>query len=60
MSQERDRLGLKMDEQFAYGEVIPMYYMPLLSLCEPKPGEVLYDLGCGAGKPLVYAALAAP
>ena len=37
-----------------------MYYIPLLSLCEPKKDEILYDLGCGSGKPLVYAAMASP
>jgi precorrin-6B methylase 2 len=31
-----------------------------MRLCEPKPGEVFWDLGCGAGKCMVAAALGFP
>ena len=43
-----------------YGEVVFYYFIPLLEYAKPKPGEVFYDLGCGAGKPLLTASLAFP
>ena len=37
-----------------------MYFIPLLEYTKPQPGEIFYDLGCGAGKPLITASLAYP
>ena len=37
-----------------------MYFIPILEYTKPKPGEVFWDLGCGAGKPLITASLAFP
>ena len=37
-----------------------MYFIPILEYAKPKPGEVFWDLGCGAGKPLITASLAFP
>ena len=37
-----------------------MHFIPLLEYVKPMPGETFYDLGCGAGKPLIVAALAYP
>ena len=46
--------------QYTYGEVVPMHFIPLLEYIKPQPGDVFYDLGCGAGKPLLAASLAYP
>ena len=35
-------------------------FIPLLEYVKPQPGEILYDLGCGSGKPLITASLAFP
>ena len=37
-----------------------MYFVPLLDYAKPQPGEVFWDLGCGAGRPLIAASLAFP
>ena len=37
-----------------------MYFIPLLEYAKPKAGEIFWDLGCGAGKPLITASLAFP
>lgn len=31
-----------------------------MELTNPQPGEVFWDLGCGAGRPLFIASLAFP
>ena len=36
------------------------YFIPLLDHVKPKAGETVYDLGCGAGKPLLIASLTYP
>lgn len=36
------------------------YFIPLMELCQPKAGEVFWDLGCGGGRPLIIASLAFP
>ena len=46
--------------QFTYGEVVPMHFIPLLEYVKPAAGDIFYDLGCGAGKPLLVASLAYP
>ena len=37
-----------------------MHFIPLLEYIKPQPGDIFYDLGCGAGKPLLAASLAYP
>ena len=46
--------------ELIYGEVVFQFFIPLLEYAKPKAGEVFYDLGCGAGKPLVTASIAYP
>lgn len=43
-----------------YGEIRFMSLIKLLDLAEPKPHEVLIDLGCGTGKTLLTAGLCFP
>ncbi|CAG9324759.1 unnamed protein product [Blepharisma stoltei] len=57
---ERKRLKITGKCEFTYGEIEFMHMVPIFELCKPKEGEVFYDLGCGAGKCLVAAALAFP
>ena len=46
--------------ELIYGEVVFQYFIPLLGYAKPQKGEIFYDLGCGAGKPLITASLAFP
>ena len=46
--------------EFTYGEVMFHQFVALLNLAEPKPGDVLWDIGCGGAKPQTIAALAFP
>ena len=39
---------------------MPMHFIPLLEYVKPAAGDIFYDLGCGAGKPLLVASLAYP
>ena len=57
---ERSEKELHNQTAFIYGEIVFMYFVPLLEYAKPQPGEVFWDLGCGAGKPLVTASLAFP
>jgi precorrin-6B methylase 2 len=53
---ERERL--KTDNpSFTYGEITFPSIAVSLAIAEPKPGEVFYDLGAGAGKAVFCAAL---
>lgn len=53
---ERERL--KTDNpSFTYGEITFPSIATCLAIAEPKPGEVFYDLGAGAGKAVFCAAL---
>lgn len=45
------------DEAFTYGEIDFLSFILLLEEAKPKPGEVFYDLGSGAGKAVFAAAL---
>lgn len=58
-NEEREEKGLR-NHEFTYGEVVFETFVAVLEKAEPKPGEVFWDLGCGAGRPLVTAALAYP
>ena len=57
---QTDFFSFLTEPEFTQGEVVCHYFIPLLDYVEPKPGEVFYDLGCGAGKPLLIASLAFP
>ena len=46
--------------EFTYGEVLFPYFIPLLNIAAPKQGEVFWDLGCGAGRPLFIASMVFP
>ena len=46
--------------EFTYGEVTFPSFIPLIEFVNPKPGEILYDLGCGSGRPMMIAAMAFP
>ena len=59
-TKEKARLNLNTQQEFAYGEIAPVYFIPVINYAQPKPGEVFYDLGCGAGKPLLTASIAFP
>ena len=37
-----------------------MHLIPLIEFAKPKSGEIFYDLGCGAGRPVITTALAFP
>lgn len=57
---ERNRLEVANQIEFTYGEVLFAYFVPLLELAKPKEGDVFWDLGCGAGRPLAIASLCFP
>lgn len=47
-------------DEYTYGEVVVSSFAELLKMCKPIPGEIFYDLGCGAGKAVFTAALCFP
>lgn len=53
---ERDNLGLD-DDACVYGEIQFLPFFALLDKVEPRANEVFYDLGSGAGKAVLAAAL---
>jgi hypothetical protein len=57
---ERKRLGVSGKSEFTYGEVEFVHMIPVFELCEVQAGQVFWDLGCGAGKCLVAAAMLYP
>ena len=57
---ERERLSIRDQSEFTYGEVDFIGMIPLLEMCAPQPGWTFWDLGCGAGKCLVSVALLYP
>ena len=59
-NQERSEKDMHNQTEFVYGEIVFLYFVPLLEYVKPKPGEIFWDLGCGAGKPLITASLAYP
>lgn len=54
--QERTRLK-RNEDAFIYGEVDFLSFVKILKSTHPKPGEIFYDLGSGAGKAVFTAAL---
>ena len=57
---ERKRLKVTGLSEYTYGEIDFAHMAPVFELCEPKPGEVFWDLGCGAGKCMLTVALLFP
>lgn len=53
---ERNRLNINSDE-FTYGEIEFSSFVGILESVNPQAGEVFYDLGSGAGKAIIVAAL---
>ncbi len=53
---ERQKLETE-DSSFTYGEITFPSIAVSLAIADPKPGEVFYDLGSGAGKGVFCAAL---
>lgn len=48
----------KMDEpSLTYGELTDTSIVEVLAVVKPQPGEVFYDLGSGAGKPVLWASV---
>lgn len=45
---------------FVYGDTNLDLLFEVLEFLQPKPGDVFYDLGCGGGQVVFYAALAYP
>ncbi|CAI2363701.1 unnamed protein product [Moneuplotes crassus] len=58
--QERDRLDLCNLSQYTYGEVKFRYFYPILTFVKPQEGEIFWDIGCGACKPMIIAAIGFP
>lgn len=57
---QKDRAQLtssREDTSFTYGEVEFLPFSELLVKAGAKDGDVFYDLGCGAGKAIIAAAL---
>jgi hypothetical protein len=57
---ERKRMQLSGKSEFTYGEIDFMHMIPVFALVNPQPGEVFWDLGCGAGKCMAAMALLYP
>jgi Histone methylation protein DOT1 len=57
---ERKRLNCSGKSEFTYGEIDFVHMAPVFGLCNPRPGEVFWDLGCGAGKCMVAMGLLYP
>jgi len=57
---ERNRLNLTYQSQYTYGEVEFRHFYPILFSTAPKEGDIFWDIGCGACKPMIIAALCFP
>lgn len=44
-------------KSFVYGEVVPDSFFEIMSVLNPRPGQVFYDLGSGTGKAVLLAHL---
>lgn len=54
---ERRQKNMMDDSSMIYGEVMFYSFVRILEKANPKPGEVFYDLGSGAGKAVMIAGL---
>ncbi len=52
----RTKIEREWDSSLTYGEVTPEAVETMLSQVTAKDGEVFYDLGCGTGKAVIFAA----
>ncbi|WP_367608025.1 hypothetical protein [Legionella sp. W05-934-2] len=59
---EASKLARQQKDEFAltYGEIRFQSFIALLSLCKPGQETIFYDLGSGAGKAVVAAAMVFP
>lgn len=48
--------GVLDNAELTYGEAMLIHFVPVIAFLEPKAGEIFWDLGCGAGRPLAIAA----
>src|SRR3990167_4609841 len=46
--------------EYTYGEINPTAFAALLSLIQPSPEDVFYDLGSGTGKTVILCAMLYP
>jgi precorrin-6B methylase 2 len=53
---ERNRLNIDTDD-FIYGEIEFSSFSNILDRVQPRSNEIFYDLGCGAGKAVLSAAM---
>ncbi len=53
---ERERLKIN-DTSFIYGEISSESFTEALAIAQPQAGNIIYDLGSGTGKAVIYAAL---
>jgi hypothetical protein len=56
----RTEMDMHWKTELIYGEIRYLYFVPVLEFVKPKPGEVFWDLGCGAAKPQALASLNFP
>jgi SAM-dependent methyltransferase len=56
----RLKLGRTDDYTLTYGEVTPEAMEMIVEKTAPAPGAVFYDLGCGVGKAVLFAAALRP
>lgn len=54
--QDRNKLEVN-DSSLTYGELTDQSLTEILEVVNPQPGEVFYDLGSGAGKPVLWASV---
>ena len=59
-SEDRKAIPENDNCEGTYGEVVFEQFACLLNQIGVSPGQVFWDLGCGAGKPLAVAALMHP
>jgi hypothetical protein len=58
---KKDRKMLAQnDSSLIYGEITSQALFELLEIVQPQRSEVFYDLGSGAGKPLLWASILYP
>ena len=56
----REKIGKEDDYTLTYGEVLPENIELIMETAEPPEGGVFYDLGCGVGKAVIFAAALHP